>query len=62
MKLNKQSLLAASSLLGGLTEVSEMDLVMTHKPIDHHKQAVWFRKVMQRPQKSRHNRTKRGRK
>lgn len=30
--------------------------------IDYRKQATWFRKAMQRPQRSRHTRTKRGRK
>lgn len=32
------------------------------KQIDYRKQATWFHKVMMRPQKSRHTRTKRGRK
>ena len=60
--MNKHSLLAAASLLGGIADVSELNPVKLYKPVDHAKQNTWYRKVMQRPQRSRHTRTKRGRK
>lgn len=60
--MSKNGLLAAASLLNGLTEVKDLNPVKVYKPIDHAKQNTWYRKTFQRPQRSRHTRTKRGRK
>ncbi len=57
--MNSKTLLASTLAMTGL-EVS--DLKKVYKPIDHAKQNTWYRKTFQRPQKSRHNRTKGGRK
>ena len=59
--MNKQALLAVAATTG-LAMESLSNPVKIYKPIDYAKQNTWYRKVMQRPQRSRHTRTKKGRK